>query len=140
MCVCKTSHFSFVYSYPWTIINKNESLRTLKSKHTDSNNLYKEVTIDLQISQTVHYIWQKYMKICDNADGKRSGHLRKTSKRQRRLLSKILKANPFMTAGKAWNESKFMLNISLTTVKRYLKKNNLYSETDTEYVANSKTI
>ena len=58
-----------------------------------------KVAIDLQISQTtMRYIWQKYIKMGDTADAKRSGRPRKTPKRQRRLLSRISKANPFTTA------------------------------------------
>ena len=61
-----------------------------------------KVARDLQIGQTtVRYIWQKYMKMGDTADAKRSGRPRKTSKRQSRLLSRISKANPFMTAREA---------------------------------------
>ena len=62
----------------------------------------------------------------DTACSKRSDRPRKTSKRQKRLLSRISKANPFMTAREVWNESKVMPDISVTTVKRYLRESNLY--------------
>ena len=82
------------------------------------------------------------MKMSDTADAKRGGRPGKTSKRQRRLLSRMSKVNPFMTAREAWNESKVMPDISLSTVRRYLRESNLYSRVaaDAEYVANSKTI
>ena len=47
-------------------------------------------------------------------------------KRPRRLLARISKVSQFMAVREAWNESKVMPDISLTTVKRYLRESNLY--------------
>ena len=92
------------------------------------------VARDLQIGQTtVRYIWQKYMKMGDTADVKRSGRTRKTSRRQGRLLSRISKPNQFMTAREAWNDSKVMPDIPLTRVSNPDIRISDYSDNPTNF-------
>jgi len=85
------------------------------------------VAKELKIHQTsVRYIYQKFLKTGEVADAKRTGRPWKTTERQRRLLCKTSRNNPFLTAREIWTEAGIMPEVSLTTVKRYLRQNNLH--------------
>jgi len=85
------------------------------------------VTEHFKIHQTsVRYIFQKYLKTSEIDDAKRSGRPWKTTKRQRRLLCKTARNNPFWTAaGNMWE-------VSLNTIKSYLRQNNLHGRVATK--------
>jgi len=72
----------------------------------------------------VRYIFQKYLKTDEVADSKSISPPWKIMKRQRRLLCKTSRNNPFFTARKVWTAAGNMLEVSLNTMKRYLKQNN----------------
>ena len=84
------------------------------------------VTKDLKIHQTsLRYIFQKYLKTGEIADAKRIGHPWKTTKRQRRLLCKTSRNDPFLTAMEVWTAAGNMSEVSLNMVKRHLRQNHL---------------
>ena len=66
------------------------------------------------------------MKTGKVADVQRSGRPLKTTERQRRLLCRTSNTNPFLTSRDVWAASKSIPNVSLTTVKPYLRQSNLH--------------
>jgi len=90
---------------------------------------YSQVSVAAEVNigqTTVSYIWRKYRKTRIVADAKRSGRPRKATERERRLLSMTSKRNPFLTAREVRNEAKILSDVSLTTIKRYLRESNLH--------------
>ena len=76
------------------------------------------------------------MKTGKVTDAKRSDRPLKTTERQKRLLCRTSDINPFMTARKVWAASRSMPNVSLATVKCYLRQSNLQQKTAAKCVAN----
>jgi len=108
------------------MVKISEDLRKLVVRKMLDGQTQVNVAKDLNIGRTtVRYIFQKYMKTGKIVDAKRNGRPLKTTERERRLLCRTSKMNPFWTAREVWNASRSMPNVSLTTVKRYLRQNNL---------------
>ena len=64
------------------------------------------VTEELNLGQTtVRAIWQKYLKTGDIDDGKRNGRPMKSSERERRIMSRISKKNPFLDCERSMERS-----------------------------------
>ena len=82
-----------------------------------------KVTEELNLGQkTLRSIWQKYLKTGDIVDGKRSGCPIKSSERERRISKK----NSYLTAREVWNEAQIITDVSLCSVKRCLRMENVY--------------
>ena len=52
----------------------------------------------------------------------------KPSERERRILSRISKKNLFWTAREVWNEAQIITDVSLCSVKPYLRMKNLHAK------------
>ena len=96
---------------------------------------------DIKMHQTsMRYILYKYLKTGEVADAKRIGYPWKTTKRQGRLLCKTSRNNPFLIAREVWTAADNMLELSLNTVKRYLRQNNLCGRVATKKLLNKQQI
>jgi len=86
-----------------------------------------KVAEELNLGQTtMRSIWQKYLKTGDIVDGKRNGRPMKSSERERRSLSWNSKKNPFWTGREVWNEAQIITDVSLYSVKCYLRMENMH--------------
>jgi len=56
----------------------------------------------------------------DTVDRKKSGRPMKLSERERRILPRISKKNPFWHAREVWNEAQIIRDVSLYSVKCYM--------------------
>lgn len=87
----------------------------------------RKIAVDLEISRrSVQEIWKKYCETGSIANRKRCGRPPSTTLKERRALVIFSKRSPFSTAKmlqKSWSSDK---NVSLTTVKRILRRYGLH--------------
>ena len=88
---------------------------------------HSEVSREFGIGHTtIRAIWLKYAKIGSTVDMNRSGRPVKTTEKDRRLICRISKKSPFMTAREIRHESGMVEKVSIDTVKRVLRNAGLF--------------
>ena len=76
---------------------------------------------------TVQNIWDKYSKGMGIENRVKPGHSRNWSKRDERKLLITSKRNPFLTANGLAECMRKAENVSISTIKRYLRRNLLFA-------------
>lgn len=77
-------------------------------------------------SGTVRYIWNKYLDTSSTDDRPRSGRPLKTTEKERRLIVRQCKRNPFASSNEINNLINSEKNVSNRTIRRILRKSNLF--------------
>jgi len=86
-----------------------------------------EVSRELGISQpAVRAIWFKYLNTGSIKNLNRSGRPLKTTEKERRLIGRISKKSPFLTARQIGNELGIYSKVSIYTVRRVLRNCGLF--------------
>lgn len=87
----------------------------------------RQVAINLNIAQsTVNFIWKKYLRTGTVKNEIRTGRPPKLNDRQERILCRNSMKSPFRTAREVYDECNDLPNMSVCTVRRYLRKNGLF--------------
>lgn len=100
----------------WEIVRKME-------KENNQRKLSKE----LNISQTtIRKIWMKFIEYGSIENRPKLGRNRILSDREERILCRVSKKNPFESAASALKLSNISKPLSISSARRYLRRNNLF--------------
>jgi len=87
----------------------------------------REVSRILNVAQSsVNYVWKKFLVTGDITDRPKSGRPAKATVKDRRLLCRISTIHPNLTAKEVHDESKLNLDVTVRTVRSYLRQSGLF--------------
>ena len=109
------------------MVKINDNLRWKVIRKMEKENNQREVSRKLKINQsTVRKIWLKYLETGTIEDKIKSGRPKILTEREERVMCRVSKQNPFDTASEVYARAKLDKQLSVCSVRRYLRNNSLF--------------
>lgn len=103
------------------------SIRQLIVEKLESGKSLMQVSNELNVPKsTAHSIWKKYCATGSVINKIRSGRPSKTTEKERRIICRESKKNPFSSAIMIRNQISLSKNVSVWTIRRILQKDKLH--------------
>jgi len=104
-----------------------DALRNLIVHKKSQGLSFRIIGTELNIGHsTVQQVWNKFLRTNSTADLPKSGRPCSSSERERRLICRISKKDPFLTAAEVSKSLGITNKVSVWTVRRYLRSGGLF--------------
>jgi len=106
----------------------DNSLRNLIILKRNQGASFRQICTELNLAySTVRNLWIKFVMTKSVSDLAKSGRPSKCTVREKRLISRISRKNPFLTAREVATNCNILNRLSVSTVRRYLRADGLFA-------------